>query len=210
MRNLKIYLFGLTLIALMSACQPAPVQVTPTNVPTQSPSETATLIPLIRPSSSTTAAAQFPRDRLNDACQGRPVHEAGIYSTRLDIHPVYFVGDVSVIYRLEEGLPGNWKAVLVSDTQLVACISVKHEVVEVCRYGLTASGQILSTITRYRATLTVRLFEAKTGRFLDEESFHKIARDCPSSSALTFDSDYYPDDFESSDIENWLGRFVSP
>jgi hypothetical protein len=137
------------------------------------------------------------------------VHEAGIYSTRLDIHPVYFVGDVGLIYRLEEGLPGNWKAVLVSDTQLVACVSVKHEVVEICRYG-HLSGVIEVTITRYRATLTVRLFEAKTGRFLNEESFHKIARDCPSGTAQTFNSDYFPDDFESSDIENWLGRFVSP
>lgn len=209
MRNLKIYLFGLSLIALMSACQPASVQVTPTTVPTQSPSETSTLIPLIRPS-SLTAAAQFPGERLNEACQGRPVHEAGIYSTKLDIHPVYFVGDGGLIRRLEKGLPRNWKAVLITNTQLVACVSVKHEVVEVCRYGFAASGFTQVTITRYRATLTVRLLEAKTGRFLDEESFHKIAIDCPSSTTRTSDSDYFPADFESSDIENWLRSFVSP
>lgn len=210
MRKPKNYLLGLILVALISACQLAPVQVTPTTVPTQSPSETATLIPLIRPSGSTVAAAQFPIDILKEACQGRPVHEAGIYSTKLDIHPVYFVGDGGLIRRLEKGLPRNWKAVLITDTQLVACVSVKHEVVEVCRYGFAASGFTQVTITRYRATLTVRLLEAKTGRFLDEESFHKIAIDCPSSTTRTSDSDYFPADFESSDIENWLRSFVSP
>jgi hypothetical protein len=65
------------------------------------------------------------------------------------------------------------------------------------------------TITRYRAALTVRLLEAKTGRVIDQEVFTKNGGECPSSTTQTFDSKIVPE-FEYIDIKYWLGSFVSP
>lgn len=158
---------------------------------------------------ATKAAALPPIWQLDVVCQGQSVPEAATYSTSSSIHPVYISGGLARLF--EKGLPSGWSSKLISDTQLVVCLphTVDLEVIEVCNYGL-ASGISQVKIARYKATLIARLVEAKTGKLIDEESFQKTARGCPSGTAQTFDGDYLPNDFEFNDIENWLERFVSP
>jgi hypothetical protein len=77
--------------------------------------------------------------------------------------------------------PATWWPPTLADTELVACISPvdTSEIIEVCPY---TGG---SDITRYRATVTVQVMEASSGRLLTSFTVSGDARACHQTEVVT-------------------------
>jgi hypothetical protein len=156
----------------------------------------------------TQAASLPPLEKLEQVCKGQPVPEAAAYDRGAAVHPVYITGHSQWSYRFNDNLPRGSKPELISDVQLVVCFEERDEVLEVCKYGL-ASGFTQVRITRHRTTLIATLYEASAARLVDTHSFQKNAIACPGSTNFKNDNDFYPPEFEYSEILGWLERFIS-
>lgn len=74
--------------------------------------------------------------------------------------------DLSTFYIRTEDYPEAWRAAVLEEAALVACVSTGSAIIETCEYTL-ADGTA-ATLNRVQLTATIRLYAARTGELIGQ------------------------------------------
>jgi energy-coupling factor transporter transmembrane protein EcfT len=122
---------------------------------TPQPRKSATLkIPTVTPT------LYVNTDPAKIVCQGQPLENAAEYSPSDEIHPVWIIADSNSLDLPALYYPQDWRAKDVSELQLVACVTLKWEVIETCKYERSLYAQ------RQQQYANIIIYEAKTGKIV--------------------------------------------
>jgi hypothetical protein len=151
---------------------------------------------------------------VSEACFGSPVPDAAAYAATSGIHPAVGMKLYGTHYSTYNyPLPDNAVAASVSDAQVVFCLGDQEKVLlESCPYEYDSSGTPTHVVERSQYELTIKLFEAKTGILIAEETLiGKAPRKCLDeqffsrrNKIITIDGEEVSD----ADIQAWLRPYI--
>ena len=151
---------------------------------------------------------------VSEACFGSPVPNAAAYAATPGIHPAIGMKLYGTSYSTYNyPLPDNAVAASVGETQVVFCFGDQEKVlVETCPYELDKSGNPTHVVERSQYQLPIKLFEAKTGILIAEETLiGKAPRECLDEqffSRRTKTIKVDGDEVSDVDIQAWLRPYI--
>lgn len=143
---------------------------------------------------TSTAADETPADELtiydfDDSCSGVAVSSATAYSDAPGTHKVLLFdrdSDTESFYQDSFTLPEQWQVAYdenAAPVELITCVTtLPKEKGESCDYDIEGDTY---TAEMYSADFKVELYEAKTGKLVQETSLSMDAPECPSFKYFT-------------------------
>jgi hypothetical protein len=151
---------------------------------------------------------------VSEACFGSAVPNAAAYAATPGIHPAIGMKLYGTSYSTYNyPLPDNAVAASVSETQVVFCFGDQEKVlVETCPYKYDNSRNPTHVVERSQYQLAIKLFEAKTGILIAEETLiGKAPRECLEEQFFSEDiTTITVDGEEVSDVavQAWLRPYI--
>lgn len=145
-------------------------------------------------------------------CTGEGAVEAAAYTDDAGLHPVVYLQGGGSRWRAASlgyfTTPGDWLPEDVSQVELVACMTEEVVTIETCEYDIAGSDKS-KTVIRTQSQISVTLYEAQTGKQLEESKLFvgqepKECGDSEKFSNKVSEKTFAGDRPEISQIEAWL------
>jgi hypothetical protein len=118
--------------------------------------------------------------------------------------------DLSAFYIRTEDYPEAWRAAVVEDAALVACVSANSYIVEECAY--TLEGNQAATLQRVQLAATINLYAARTGALVGQTeligSEPRACQDTEQFSGGLLTATVTGEAVPPEAIAEWLSEFV--